>query len=111
MQEEVGKATSKDESKKKKKFKFPKVRLRFLLFWILIFIGLGAFIVAEASSYANTRADLNDVQARIAEEEAIIEALQIQLAFFDSDVYIEQLARDRLGMIYPNQIVFRNIAD
>ena len=106
--EEEGK---KSKSKEKKKFKLPKVRLRFLIFWVLIFVGLGAFIVDQASHYAGLRSDLSDLQIRIAEEEAIIEALQTQLAFFDSDAYIEQLARDRLGMVFPNQIIFRNVAD
>jgi len=111
MQDEAETKKSAAEKRKKKRFKFPKIRLRFAIFWALILFGLAAFIVNQASYYADLRADIVDIQSRIAAEEAIIHSLGVQLAFFDSDAYIEQLARDRLGMVRPNEIVFRNTAD
>jgi len=95
---------------KRKRFKLPRVRLRFWLFWMVIFGVLVGFIVGQAGRYNDLRANLNRIQTLVAEQQAISESLYLQLTFFDSDAYIERLARERLGMIRPNEIVFRNIA-
>lgn len=80
------------------------------MFWFLTIGMLAAFIVSQAGMYNELRAELNQVQAAIAREAAEVEQLYLQITFFDSDAYIEQLARERLGMVRPNEIVFRNIA-
>ncbi|MCL2049631.1 MAG: septum formation initiator family protein [Defluviitaleaceae bacterium] len=83
----------------------------FFLFWAAILIMLFALFVGEMEMY-------NELQTQLARERANVEAalteqesLEIELTFFDSDSYLEQLARERLGMARPNEIVFRNIAE
>jgi len=67
--------------------------------------------VNQMESYNDLQAQLTRINANIEAERAENYRLTMQLTFFDSDMYVEQLARDRLGMIRPGEIVFRNIAD
>jgi len=103
-----------EETKPKKrrrfKIKLPKVRLRFVIFWVFIFVILAAFLVYQVENHNNLQAELAEFQARIANYQAEMDSLYLQILFFDSDAYIEELARERLGMVRPNEIVFRNIA-
>ena len=96
----------------KKKAKKPKskVLLIFLVFWVII-IGLSFMMVMDqAGAYNALRAEAEHLNAEIAKINAINEDLEFQIEFFDSDAYIEQQARDRLRMVRPDEIVFRNTA-
>jgi len=106
-QNESIKPKKKRKAKWRKRFK---IRYRFFAFWVLIFITLIAFVIGQAGRYSDLLREYEDIQDAIAEVRAEAEQLDLQLTFFDSDAYIEQLARERLGMIRPNEIVFRNIA-
>jgi len=98
--------------KKRRWFKLPKIRLRFAIFWVFIIVILSGFIVTQAGNYNALRTELNGLNARIAQYENEAYSLQLQITFFDSDAYVEELARERLGMVFPNEIVFRNtVAD
>ena len=99
-----------------KKPKRPLVRNKisffmYLSFWTTIVVMFLGLLISQASRYNEVRANYERIQASIARERAINEDLYLQMTFFDSDAHIEQLARERLGMIHPNQIVFRNQAD
>ena len=87
-----------------------KTTLLFVLFWIAI-IGLSFVYVAERSGqYNELRETYRGIRTQIEREEARNHELQLRLEFDDGDAYIERLARERLGMVRPNVIVFRNIA-
>ena len=73
-----------------------------------MFAGL---MITHIDRYNVLRAELERIEVDIAAEEAIYQDLNYQILFFDSDARIEQLARERLGMIRNNEIVFRNIAE
>jgi len=83
----------------------------FIIFWALILIMFSGLIITQASRYNELRAELDRIQADIDFEKAAYDELYLQLLFFDSDAYIEMLARERFGMIRSNEIVFRNIAE
>jgi len=68
----------------------------------------GGLIINQASQYNELRRELATVQTAIEHEMFIHEDLQLRLTLFDSDAYIIMLARERLGMVFPWQIVFRN---
>jgi len=107
--------TNKDnpaEPRKRIKRKKPmsKSSLIFLVFWVSI-IGLSFILVVnQAGTYNELRADLERLNEEIDTLSTINEELYRQIIFFDSDDYIEQRAREWLGMVRPNEIVFRNIA-
>jgi len=95
-----------------KNLKRPKSRASwiFIFFWLAIMGLTFARVVNQSSRYNDLRAELTRLEADIEVRTVQNEDLQMQIDFFDSDAYIEQLARDRLGMVRPNEIVFRNIA-
>ena len=94
-------------AKQKKKSKSKMNTLIFLLVCVLILGGFFGLISTQAARYNALRADYNQLQASIAREETIYEELRYQMAHFDSDAYIEELARRRLGWARPNEILFR----
>ena len=99
---------------KKSKDATPKNKMNtfvFLLVCVLILGGFFAFISMQAASYNSLRAEYNRLQAEIDREHVINENLRYQMAHFDSDAYIEELARERLGWVRPNEIVFRQMVD
>jgi len=83
----------------------------YITFWTAILVMFAALIVTQAGTYNALRADLNRISDEVAREQAIYHDLNHQMLFFDSDAYIEALARERLGMVRPDEIVFRNVAE
>ena len=101
---------TKGEKKERRKKPLAKWMLIFALFWLVI-IGVSFAVVSnQARQYNQLRAEALRVQANVDNQKAINEALYDQVAFFDSDAYIEARARERLGMVRPTEIVIRNIA-
>ena len=98
------------EKKAKKKKGITKTGLTCLVFCIALMGATFAYIVAQAGEYNELRAEQERIQGLIAQEERINQNLELQISVFDRYAYIEQVARERLGMARPNEIVFRNIA-
>jgi len=101
-----------DKKAKKPKTKKPKskVTLIFLVFWVAI-VGLSfMLIINQIAEYNILRAEAEYLNARIEQLTEIHENLEFQRDFFDRDAYIEQQARERLRMVRPDEIIFRNIA-
>jgi len=101
------KTQQKPEAKRPGKFS----NIVFLLFCMLIIVVFLALMYFQVGSYNSLRAENNRIQTELARQEAIYEDLRYQMAHFDSDAYIEQLARDRLGWVRPNVIVFRRLTE
>jgi len=101
----------KKQRQQKLKREHPIIRVLYYIFWAMIVVLFTAFIFYQADTYNALRAELNEVNLRIEREIAEREELEFHLSFFDSDAYIEQLARNVLGMVRPNEFVFRNIAE
>ena len=97
--------------RKKRRKPMAKSTLIFLVFWLTI-IGLSFILVInQAGTYNELRADLERIEDDIAAITQENYNLSLQIQFFDSDAYIEQRAREWLGMVRPHEIVFRNIAE
>jgi len=95
------------QNKRQKRRKFSMI---YLVIW-LVLIGLGgAFFITQITRYNELSATLSQTNANLERERSINQDLYIQREFFDSDAYIERIARERLGMVRPNEIVFRNTA-
>ena len=88
---------------KKRKFS----NLMFILFCLLILAAFSALISGQASYYNSLRGDFARYDAELARQRGIYEDLRYQMAHLDSDAYIERLARQRLGWVRPNEIIFR----
>jgi cell division protein FtsB len=96
---------------KRKRRKRPITFVMYVTFWTLILVGFAGFFVSQAREYNLLRAERTQLQYYIDREVARIESLELQKTFFDSDLYVERLARDTLGMVRPDEIVFTNVAD
>jgi len=98
---------ARNEAKRSNKF-------RNITCFVICVLILGMFLVLtsrQADRYNALRVEYNRIQEDLAREQAVFEDLQYQMAHFDSDAYIEALARERFGWLKPNEIVFRMIAD
>jgi cell division protein FtsB len=73
-----------------------------------MFAGL---IAIQFSSYQEYRQELNRLAAELAQEEQIAVDLRYRQAFYESDAYIERLAREMLDFVRQDEIIFRNIAN
>ncbi|MCL1843024.1 MAG: septum formation initiator family protein [Defluviitaleaceae bacterium] len=89
----------------------PVILTLYITFWLSIVIMFIFLIVNQAGSYNVLRAELDMINANIERERFENERLQLQYTFFDEDAYIEQLARHTRGMVRPNEIVFKNMAE
>lgn len=58
----------------------------------------------ETKAYALVEADL---EQQIAEEQENQQAIEELAEYLKSDAYIEDLAREKLGLIYKNEIIFK----
>lgn len=95
------------DGRKKKKTRM----FLYIPFWVLIvgmFIGLFAI---QYSRYQDYRIELDRLTLELAREEQAASDLRYRQAFYESDAYIEQLAREMLGFVRQDEIVFQNIAE
>jgi len=103
----VEKAKTRKPKKKKQKTKYTGI---FFVFWLIIAGMSFSLVVGQAGRYNELREEYERVSSDIARARAMYYSLQLEIEFHDSDAYVERLARERLGMVRPNEIVFRNIA-
>jgi len=97
--------------RKKKRPKKPKSKLiiLYVVFWVGI-IGLSlVFIADQVRTYNQLRENYERVSNNLYREVTTHEELYMELQLFDSLAYAERRAREWLGMVRPNEIVFRNI--
>jgi len=91
-----------------------KKRMSNLIFMLVCLVIVGAFfglISRQAASYNSLRAQHDRIQADFARARAVYYTLNYRIAHFDSDAYIERLARERFGWVRNNEIVFRQRVD
>ena len=83
----------------------------YTLFWALL---LTSFTVALSVQYAGYR---NAVSQRMAVESQISDAnkktadLKNELTYSSSDAFVEKVAREKLGLVMPGDLLFHNTAN
>ncbi|MCL2356420.1 MAG: septum formation initiator family protein [Defluviitaleaceae bacterium] len=83
----------------------------YYIFWATILILLFALFITQMENYNELRAEYTRLNAEIERERAENLRLTEHIDSLDSDAYVERFARDVLGMVRPNEIVFRNTAE
>ena len=83
----------------------------YIPFWLLIAGVFTGLVITQMSRYEYYCRDLERLRAELAREQQIAYDLIYRRAFYESDAYIEQLARERLGFVRQDEIIFQNIAN
>ena len=104
-----GHKTPSKYSGKKKSSKLGK--LMYGLLCVTILVASFWLIASQARRYNALRAQYHRIQDELSRAQIVYADMRYQMTHFDSDAYIEQLARERLGWVMPNEIVFRKITE
>jgi len=89
-----------------RKRKFNKARfIKFLLFTAGIFYVVQTFFSQELAQAENAQR-ITDINSKITQNETKYQELNDQKSIIGTPEYIEQVARERCGLIYPDEIVF-----
>ncbi|MCL2388287.1 MAG: septum formation initiator family protein [Defluviitaleaceae bacterium] len=110
METEQKPITPQQEKRRRRKKRESSIVLGlYITFWVAILVGFIVLFVYQAGVYNERQARLTDLNAQIEVAQIENERLRIQIEFFDSDAYVEYLARSILGMVRPHEIVFYNV--
>jgi cell division protein FtsB len=93
---------------KKKRRKFIWLYLIVWIFTVAVFSGAA---IIQASRYNGYRRELAEAEAALEQERQTYQELSDQIIYYESDAYIEELAREQLGYVKPGEIVFQNTAE
>jgi cell division protein FtsB len=80
------------------------VRVFLLVFVCAVSVGIGK----QAVRYQAVKEELAVVTAEIKEEQEKQMNFETRKEYYTGDVYIEQVAREQLGMVKPNEIIYIN---
>ena len=103
------KIATKTEKPKRKKRK-SQFTWMFAILWASVFGLAFMLILGQVGRYNELREEYVILQENIANAQEIQRQLELAAEFHDANAHIERLARERLGFVRPNEIVFRNTA-
>lgn len=85
---------------------------------ILVIIVMAAILIAVSvrGVYLNTKlaeynAQIEELQAEIESENARTEEIEDYAKYVQTDEYVEEVARDKLGLVKEGEIIFRSDGD
>lgn len=64
-------------------------------------------IAIQLNTYVELKAQKQELEEKIAEEEQKKEEYNNQMEYYSTDEYIEKIAREQLGLVMPDEIVFK----
>ncbi len=77
---------------------------------LVVLVIHSLFISAEQQQIFNTKEkDIKEIQAKIQEEKDTKEKLMELEKILDTDEYVEEVAREKLGMVKPGEKVFVDV--
>ena len=95
--------------RKKKVRKSGRAVLPVVLVIVLLLVGVAAFrgigLREKDAAYASVEQEL---KAQIAAEEARTVTLEQRKVYVQTVEYIEKIAKERLSLVYPDEILFRS---
>ncbi len=77
----------------------------------IILLGLSVCVVVNVAIQLNTyvalKAEKEDLEKQIEEETEKKQEYNNQMEYYSTDEYIEKIAREQLGLVMPDEIVFK----
>lgn len=70
-------------------------------------VFVAANLVIQLNTYAQLKSEKEQIQNRIVEENSKKEDYNNQMEYYSTDEYIEKIAREQLGLVMPDEIVFK----
>ena len=96
-----------EQKKRKRKSRKPSslfLRGFLMVFVVAVSVGIGKKYI----QYQDVKAELAIVTAAIEAEQEKQLNFESRKEYYHSDAYIEQVAREQLGMVKPNEIIYIN---
>ena len=94
----------KKKNKKSKKISGLFLRVFVLVFVVAVAVGFGR----QAARYQEVKDETASVAAQVKEEKEKQQEFEARREYYTSDAYIEQIAREQLGMVKSNEILYIN---
>lgn len=94
----------KKKNKKSKKISGLFLRVFVLVFVVAVAVGIGR----QAVRYQEVKDETASVAAQVKEEKEKQQEFEARREYYTSDAYIEQIAREQLGMVKSNEILYIN---
>ena len=94
----------KKKNKKSKKISGLFLRVFVLVFVVAVAVGIGR----QAARYQEVKDETASVAAQVKEEKEKQQDFEARREYYTSDAYIEQIAREQLGMVKSNEILYIN---
>lgn len=94
----------KKKNKKSKKISGLFLRVFVLVFVVAVAVGIGR----QAARYQEVKDETASVAAQVKEEKEKQQKFEARREYYTSDAYIEQIAREQLGMVKSNEILYIN---
>ncbi len=92
------------KNKKTKKISGLFLRVFVLVFVVAVAVGIGR----QAARYQEVKDETASVAAQVKEEKEKQQEFEARREYYTSDAYIEQIAREQLGMVKSNEILYIN---
>jgi cell division protein FtsB len=83
----------------------------YIIIWVFSLVMFTGVLVMQMSTYNDYRRELAAAEADLANEQQIYQDLQDRIVYNESDAYIEQQAREQLGLVRPDEILVINEAE
>lgn len=80
--------------------------MRVFLGFFVCAVGVG--VIGQAQARETLKQERLEVAAQIQEEVKKQQAFEKDKEYYNSDTYIEQIAKEQLGMIKPNEVLYIN---
>ena len=90
------------KNKKTKKISGLFLRVFVLVFVVAVAVGIGR----QAARYQEVKDETASVAAQVKEEKEKQQEFEARREYYTSDAYIEQIAREQLGMVKSNEILY-----
>lgn len=81
-----------------------------LFFMVLFFIAVSIGIAGQLKIYGQYKQEAEEILLQIQEEQEKNAEYLREKDYYNSDAYIEKVARQQLGLVMPNEILYVNNA-
>lgn len=80
------------------------VRIFFLIFVLAVIVG----VYWQYQKYRALQVEMADLEQQIAQEQQKMLDFEAKKDYYNSDSYIEQIAREKLGLVKSNEVLYIN---